>query len=194
MLNFCQCINLLSKLIKKGILQEDPNNENNILVYRTAGCDNPEGWYSQNILDAATELSMDEEGQKFLLSQIKTQSDYFEEIKEHFVKYIVHKEDVFRSYKYSDKRAVDLLKQFRSAVESGGMKYSEVYHANGIGNNNKYTIYVEEVDNDGFVIRKNIAEIYYCYGVYGGCCVALLTFQQKQVGLSDVSFNNKHSK
>ena len=34
MLNFCQCINLLSKLIKKGILQKDPNNENNILVYR----------------------------------------------------------------------------------------------------------------------------------------------------------------
>ena len=180
MLNFCQCINLLSKLIKKGILQKDPNNENNILVYRTAGCDNPEGWYSQNILDAATELSKDEEGQKFLLSQIKTQSDYFEEIKEHFVKYIVHKEDVFRSYKYSDKRAVDLLKQFRSAVESGGMKYSEVYHANGIGNNNKYTIYVEEVDDDGFaVIRKNIAEIYYCYGIYGGCYVALTDLSTK---------------
>lgn len=179
MLNFCQCINLLSKLIKKGVLQKDPNNENNILVYRTAGCDNPEGWYSQNILDAATELSMDEEGQKFLLSQVKTQSDYFEEIKEHFVKYIVHKEDVFRSYKYSDKRAVDLLKQFRSAVESGGMKYSEVYHANGIGNNNKYTIYVEEVDDDGFVIRKNIAEIYYCYGIYGGCYVALTDLSTK---------------
>lgn len=179
MLNFCQCINLLSKLIKKGILQKDPNNENNILVYRTAGCDNPEGWCSQNILDAATELSMDEEGQKFLLSKVKTQGDYFEEIKEHFVKYIVHKEDVFRSYKYSDKRAVDLLKQFRSAVESGGMKYSEVYHANGIGNNNKYTIYVEEVDNDGFVIRKNIAEIYYCYGIYGGCYVALTDLSTK---------------
>ena len=59
------------------------------------------------------------------------------------------------------------------------MKYSEVYHANGIGNNNKYTIYVEEVDNDGFVIRKNIAEIYYCYGIYGGCYVALTDLSTK---------------
>lgn len=110
---------------------------------------------------------------------MKTQSDYLKKIMEYFIKYIALKEDTFRSYKYSDNRAVDLLKQFRNAVESDGMKYSDVYHANGIGNNNKYTIYVEGADNDGFVIRKNIAEIYYCYGIYGGCYVALTDLSTK---------------
>lgn len=61
-LTFCQCINLLSKLVECGLLEKDPNNENNILVYCTGGKENPEGWYSENILSAASELADDEEG------------------------------------------------------------------------------------------------------------------------------------
>lgn len=34
-------------------------------------------------------------------------------------------------------------------------------------------IYIETKDDDGFVIQKNIANFYYCYGVYGGCYVRL---------------------
>lgn len=34
-----------------------------------------------------------------------------------------------------------------------------------------YTIYLESHDNDGFVIKKEIANFYYCYGIYGGCSV-----------------------
>lgn len=70
-LTFCQCVNLLTRLVENGALQKDPNNENNILVYRTGGNKNPEGWYSQNILSLASELSKDEKGQKFLLNLIK---------------------------------------------------------------------------------------------------------------------------
>lgn len=187
-LTFCQCINLLSKLIECGLLEKDPSNENNILVYCTGGKKNPEGWYSENILSAASELANDEEGQKFLLAELKnakdeseriktltmkTQKDYFEKVKEYFVKYIESNKSILDSYCYSDHRAVDALNQFYNAVKNSGMKCSKIYHANGIGNNNEYKIYIDDTDKDGFVIKKYIAKMYYCYGVYGGCYVAL---------------------
>ena len=43
--------------ISDGILHTDPNNTNNILVYRAVGTDNPEGWYSENILSVAGDLA-----------------------------------------------------------------------------------------------------------------------------------------
>lgn len=49
-LNFYQCIQLLSALAEKEIIQRDPENKNNILVYRSAGTEYPEGFYSQNLL------------------------------------------------------------------------------------------------------------------------------------------------
>ena len=62
-LNFYQCIQLLSALAEKEIIQRDPENKNNILVYRSAGTEYPEGFYSQNLLSTASELVDDEEGQ-----------------------------------------------------------------------------------------------------------------------------------
>ena len=41
------------------------------------------------------------------------------------------------------------------------------------GNNNEYKIFLETIDEDGFLIQKNVAEFYYCYGIYGGCFVSL---------------------
>ena len=35
---------------------------------------------------------------------------------------------------------------------------------------NDYTIYLESHD-DGFIIKKEIANFYYCYGLSGGCFV-----------------------
>lgn len=43
--------------ISNGLLHTDPNNSNNILVYRAAGTDNSEGWYSENILSVAGDLA-----------------------------------------------------------------------------------------------------------------------------------------
>ena len=43
--------------VSDGILHADPNNSNNILVYRAAGTGNPEGWYSENILSVAGDLA-----------------------------------------------------------------------------------------------------------------------------------------
>lgn len=63
---FIECVQLLDKLVQKGYIQKDPNNKNNILVYREAGTKYPEGWYSENLMSSASELASDIEGQKLL--------------------------------------------------------------------------------------------------------------------------------
>ncbi len=72
-LNFYECLQLLEKLIENDIISKDPNNENNVLVYRMAGEPkelNPEGWYTENIFDTAHDLVNDEEGQHFLMQEL----------------------------------------------------------------------------------------------------------------------------
>ena len=55
--NFIQIVGEISKAIDDGFVQTDPNNQNNILIYRLAGKTEPEGWYSENILTVASELA-----------------------------------------------------------------------------------------------------------------------------------------
>lgn len=88
-----------------------------------------------------------------------------------FNQHIKANEQIFKSYCYCDHRARDFIIDFKKEVEKAGLKFSKCYHANGIGNNNDYTIYLESHDADGFVIKKEIANFYYCYGIYGGCTV-----------------------
>lgn len=57
---FLEIVNEISKAIEDGYLQKDPNNKDNILVYRLAGKTDPEGWYSENILSVASELANNE--------------------------------------------------------------------------------------------------------------------------------------
>lgn len=104
---------------------------------------------------------------------MKTQKEYMELIKREFRTYIVYRQEVLNAYSYCDDRARTLIKQFIENIKDYGLKFSNCYHAHGIGNNNDYIIYVETKDKDGFVIQKNIANFYYCYGVYGGCYVML---------------------
>lgn len=69
-LNFINRIRLIERCIEKDILRTDPERPNNILVYRMAGTDSPEGWYSEDILKVAAELEDDPEGQDFLLNTL----------------------------------------------------------------------------------------------------------------------------
>lgn len=104
---------------------------------------------------------------------MKTQKEYMESIKNEFiVSFKLHK-DILDAHCYSDDRARDLVNEFKEKVKMYGLQFSNCYHANGIGNNNEYTIYLETKDADGFIIQKNIATFYYCYGIYGGCHVSL---------------------
>ena len=104
---------------------------------------------------------------------MKTQKEYMKEITSLFNTHIVANRSIFDAYGYNDNRACNYLNYFQSAVSRLGLKFSNCYHANGIGNNNEYKIFLETIDNDGFLIQKNVAELYYCYGIYGGCSVVL---------------------
>ena len=58
---FLKIISEIDTAVKQGLLVRDINNYNNILVYRMAGDDTPEGWYSENILKVALELVHDKD-------------------------------------------------------------------------------------------------------------------------------------
>lgn len=114
---------------------------------------------------------------------MKTQKEYMNLIKSVFVAYIELFEDEINAYSYCDNRARKHISNFKTRIQEHGLKFSNCYHANGIGNNNDYMIYIETKDDDGFVIQKNVANFYYCYGIYGGCYVMLkdLTTNEKFV-------------
>lgn len=59
---FLKVIREIDEAIRNGFLQRDPKNENHIFIYRKKGDVNPEGWYSENILEVASELVNDKEG------------------------------------------------------------------------------------------------------------------------------------
>lgn len=103
----------------------------------------------------------------------KTQAEYMELLKALFHEYIGNNVSILNKYCYNNNDALTLIRQFKTDVTGEGLKFSNCYHANGIGNNNEYNIYLEIRDEDGFVIQKNIAEFYYCTGIYGGCFVRL---------------------
>jgi hypothetical protein len=104
---------------------------------------------------------------------MKTQREYINAIKNEFIVSFKLRKDILDAYCYNDHRACDLIKRFKEKVKMYGLQFSNCHHANGIGNNNDYMIYVETTDADGFVIQKNVANFYYCYGIYGGCHVML---------------------
>ena len=95
---------------------------------------------------------------------MKTQKEYMNLIKSAFEVRIELFEDEINAYSYCDKRASKHINSFINCVKEYGLKFSNCYHANGIGNNNDYMIYVETKDDDGFIIQKNIAICeYVCY-------------------------------
>ena len=104
---------------------------------------------------------------------MKTQKEYMEFIKNEFiVSFELHK-NILDAYCYRDNRARRLVDNFKENIRMYGLKFSNCYHSSGIGNNNDYMIFIEAKDDDGFVIQKNVANFYYCYGIYGGCYVML---------------------
>ena len=104
---------------------------------------------------------------------MRTQKEYMDAIKNEFIVNIKLFSNVINAYCYNDHRACDLIRRFKNNVERHGLKFSNCHHANGIGNNNDYMIFIETKDADGFVVQKNVANFYYCYGIYGGCYVML---------------------
>ena len=105
---------------------------------------------------------------------MKTQKEYIKDLELLWRTHIQSNSEIFDAYCHRDDRARTYIKDFKNEVEQLlGLKFSNCYHANGIGNNNEYKIFLKTIDEDGFLIQKNVAEFYYCYGIYGGCFVSL---------------------
>lgn len=79
------------------------------------------------------------------------------------------------------KEAQAALDRFFDRVRMAGMKFGNTYHAHGIGNNNEKPIYVMSVDEDGFIIEKNVAKFSYVYGIYGGILVKLRDYANDEL-------------
>ena len=69
-MDFLNCLSLLRELTRKQIIKKDENIRNNILVYRSGHENFPEGWYSENIVEVASELVNDSEGVNYLISEL----------------------------------------------------------------------------------------------------------------------------
>lgn len=97
-----------------------------------------------------------------------TQKEYMDKLNAGFRSYLVSNRSILDAYCYRDDRACKYINAFKSYVQSLGLKLSNCYHSSGIGNNNDYMIFLEITDSDGFVVHKNVAKFYYCYGIFGG--------------------------
>lgn len=79
-MEFIECVNLLKECAELGIIQSDENKPNNVITYRSASRETPEGWYSQNILDVASELFSDEKGQEIVLNALNEKKERLEKL------------------------------------------------------------------------------------------------------------------
>lgn len=70
-LEYFQCLKLLEYLVEIGLIQKNPETKSDIFVYCEGnGEEYPEGWYSENIYDAARDLAERPDEQKMLLETI----------------------------------------------------------------------------------------------------------------------------
>ena len=87
---FWNCKKLLEACVNAGLINTVPEGEyaGQLLIYRQAGKDPkyPEGWYAQDIEDAAQELMKDRAGQKFLLQKLREKGiepEFIDEVQHH---------------------------------------------------------------------------------------------------------------
>lgn len=102
-----------------------------------------------------------------------TQAEYMAHLRGLFETLIESHALDFAGYCYNNHKCIRHIEAFKAGVKEMGLELSTCYHAHGIGNNNEYKIYREEKDEDGFVVQKQVAELYYCYGIFGGCMIQL---------------------
>lgn len=78
---FLGLLYIVSDLLNIGVLQRDPQRPNNMLVYMSASQEYAEGWYSQNIHEAVSDLFHDEEGMQIVLDAAR---EHNIDVDEHF--------------------------------------------------------------------------------------------------------------
>ena len=68
---YIDIVEQIEAAIDQGMIHHDPDDKDSILVYRSKGTAAPEGWYSQNILDVASEMYHDQENYSSFLSAVE---------------------------------------------------------------------------------------------------------------------------
>lgn len=70
---FLGLLNIIRELLRKGILHYDPNNSNNMIMWYSGSENQPEGWYSVNILENVSDLFNDKEQMEYVLGVAEEQ-------------------------------------------------------------------------------------------------------------------------
>lgn len=107
---------------------------------------------------------------------MRTQKEYMNCLKQGFNINIVWKSGVIDAYSYRDNRARDCIAGFISFAKSKGLKFSNCYHAHGIGNNCQYPVYYD-ADNE----TQHCANININSGMYGDVYVSIEDYNGRKV-------------
>lgn len=65
---FLGLLNIVRELLYKEVLHYDPNNRNNMIMWYSGDEEQPEGWYSVNIMENVSDLFHDKEQMEYVLS------------------------------------------------------------------------------------------------------------------------------
>lgn len=79
-MKFIECVNLLKECVDIGIIMTDKERPDNIIIYCEGTETNPEGWYSENILEVASELFRDKKGQEIVLNALNEKKEQLEKL------------------------------------------------------------------------------------------------------------------
>lgn len=79
-MKFIECVNLLKECVDIGIIMADKERPDNIITYCEGTETNPEGWYSENIFDVASELFRDKKGQEIVLNALNEKKERLEKL------------------------------------------------------------------------------------------------------------------
>lgn len=65
---FLGLLYIIKELLDKQVLHYDPNNNNNMIMWYSGDENQPEGWYSVNIMGNVSDLFHDKEQMEYVLS------------------------------------------------------------------------------------------------------------------------------
>ena len=65
---FLGLLSIVRELLYKEVLHYDPNNRNNMIMWYSGDEEQPEGWYSVNIMENVSDLFHDKEQMEYVLS------------------------------------------------------------------------------------------------------------------------------
>lgn len=130
---YMECLSLLEQLVASGHIKKDPENEDNILVYKASGTLYPEGWCSESIKSVARELVNDKKGQENLTKQLEKAPTetakfcsgygylYTSKQKADVCRKIKSKKQIAEESEILDEKDIFTLKEFFIIVDSGGI-------------------------------------------------------------------------